>query len=86
MENTTKKKKEKKRKKDKIFTDWLSVKIEFFYITKFIMELYIDGIISVPLFKKYGKLVEKVKQFTKEMAESKMERFEREEEDFYLDK
>ena len=73
-------------KKDKIFTDWASVKIEFFSKTAFIIELYVDGIIGILLFKKYGKLVEKVKQFTKEMAESKIGKFEREEEDFYLDK
>ena len=48
------------------------------------MELYVNGIIVVPLFKRYLKLVDKVKQFTKDMDESKMEKVKSEKEDFFL--
>ena len=63
---------EEEMKKDKIFSDWYSVKIEFFSITTFIIELYISGMIVPFLFKRHLKLIDKVKQFT-EVFEGKKE-------------
>ena len=50
--------------KDVVFSHWSYVKVEFFAITTTIIEWYVNGMISVPLFKKYLKFLEKIKQFT----------------------
>ena len=50
---------------------------------------YVNGVITVPLFKRYLKLIEKVKQFTKafeEMDELKMDESEKEEDFFSLER
>ena len=78
---------EEEMKKDRIFSHWSYVKMEFFAITVAIMEWYVNGVISIPLFKSYFKFVEKVKQFTKaleEMDESNMDKSEGEEEEYFF--
>ena len=50
--------------KDVVFSHWNYVKMEFFAITTTIIEWYVNGMISSPLFKKYLKFLEKIKQFT----------------------
>ena len=56
--------KEEEEEKDVVFSHWNYVKVEFFAITTTIIEWYVNGMISIPLFKKYLKFLEKIKQFT----------------------
>ena len=60
----TKEEGEEEEGKDVVFSHWNYVKMEFFAITTTIIEWYVNGMISVPLFKKYLKFLEKIKQFT----------------------
>ena len=60
----TKEGEEEEEGKDVVFSHWNYVKMEFFAITTTIIEWYVNGMISVPLFKKYLKFLEKIKQFT----------------------
>ena len=76
------------KEKDAVFSHWSYVKMEFFAITTAIIEWYVNGIISIPLFKKYLKFIEKMKQFTntlEEMDVSLIQSLESvKEEEFYL--
>ena len=60
----TKEEEEEGEEKDVVFSHWNYVKMEFFAITTTIIEWYINGNISIPLFKKYLKFIEKIRQFT----------------------
>ena len=60
----TKEEEEEREEKDVVFSHWNYVKAEFFAITTTIIEWYINGNIPIPLFKKYLKFIEKIKQFT----------------------
>ena len=61
--------------KDVVFSHWNYVKMEFFAITTTIIEWYVNGVISIPLFKKYLKFVEKIKQFTNIFEEADISMF-----------
>ena len=60
---------EKKTRKDKIHTDWSSVKVEFFGLTTYVVELYVNDMIPLFLFKRFVKMINRVKQFNQVLEE-----------------
>ena len=64
VKGTKEEEEEGREEKDVVFSHWDYVKVEFFAITTTIIEWYVNGNISIPLFKNYLKFIEKIKQFT----------------------
>ena len=59
----------KSTRKDKVHAGWSSVKIEFIGITAYVVELYVNDTIPLYLFKRFIKMINRVKQFNQVLEE-----------------
>ena len=60
---------EKSTRKDKVHAGWSSLKIEFIGMTAYVVELYVHDTIPLYLFKRFIKMINRVKQFNQVLEE-----------------
>ena len=61
---------EKSTRKDKVHAGWNSFKIEFIGMTAYVVELYVNDTISLYLFKRFIKMINRVKQCNQVLEEN----------------
>ena len=55
--------------KDKVHSGWSSFKIEFIGMTAYVVELYVNDTIPLYIFKRFIKMINRVKQFNQVLEE-----------------